>query len=522
MAIGPLQAGCSNPMQRAGNFAAIAESNLQAGNLEEARANIRKAISERDDIAEYYIILGRTELAAKSLVSAFNAYSMALDLQADNAEALQSIAEIGLQIGRIDEASEAADRILLLAPGSVNAMLVKGFISIDNGQLDEADNLATEILAANPDDEGGSILLARVKAIKGKDQEALELVDQAIAKSGATQALGITKLEILRLRSDATGMRKLFPQIIEKAGDTTNYRTDYINLLYKMGDANSARREVLEAIRMSPNDRELFSTIGRLWSEYDSNPLTPAQISTISNSATRVTQTGLATNLYQLGNYTAAKQIIASLTKSGNLPARALLAKIELALGNEKVAYALADDILGADATNEDALIVRSARALKKKNFDRAAQDASLAITNAPQDYEAYVQLAKTYMASGNTIRARQTYENGLDALPQSYPLAAAYERFLRQVDDRARILSTYGELAAATPSSVHTWRAYRRVCTETNQTACTAKADSGLLRAQRSFMIDDVPGSPKRRGLFARITPERICAITGGVCTDS
>lgn len=522
MAIGPLQAGCGNPMQRAGNFAAIAESNLQAGNLEEARANIRKAISERDDIAEYYILLGRTEIAAKSLVSAFNAYSMALDLQADNAEALQSIAEIGLQIGRIDEASEAADRILLLAPGSVNAMLVKGFISIDNGQLDEANDLATEILAANPDDEGGSILLARVKAIKGNDQQALELVDQAIAKSGTTQALGITKLEILRLRSDATGMRKLFPQIIEKVGNTTNYRTDYINLLYKMGDTGRARREVLAAIRMAPNDRELMSTIGRIWSEYDPNPLTPTQIGMIANSATRMTQIGLTKNLYQLGKYTAAKQIAANLTKSGNLESRALLAKIELALGNDRVAYALADDILEADATNEDALIVRSARALKEKNFDRATQDANLAITNAPQDYEGYVQLAKAYMISGNAIRARQTYENGLDALPQSYSLAAEYEQFLRKVDDRARILSMFGELAAAMPSSTRTWRAYGRICTETNDAACAAKANSGLIRAKRSFMIDDVPGSPKRRGLFARITPERICAITGGVCTDS
>lgn len=522
MAIGPLQAGCGDPMQRAGNFAAIAEANLQAGKFEEARANIRKAISERDDIAEYYIILGRTELTAKNMVSAFNAYSMALDLQADNAEALESIAEIGLQIGRIEEASEAADRILLLAPGSVNAMLVKGFINIDNGQFDEANNLATEILAANPDDEGGSILLARVKAIKGKDQEALELVDKAIAKSGITQALGITKLEILRLRSDATGMRKLFPQIIEKTEGTTNYRIDYINLLYKMGDANWARREVQDAIRMSPNDREFFTVIGRLWAEYDPHPLTNTQISIIANSATRVTQIGIATNLYQLGNYTAAKQIIANLTKSGNGAALALLAKIELALGNEKVAYAIADDILEADATNEDALIVRSARAIKKKNFDRAAQDASLAVTNSPQDYETYVQLAKIYMASGNATRARQTYENGLDALPQSYPLAVAYEQFLREVGDRARILSMFGELAAAMPSSARTWRAFARVCAEANETTCTAKANSGLLKANRSFMIDDVPGSPKRRGLFARITPERICAITGGVCTES
>jgi len=522
MAIIPLQAGCGDSMKRAENFAAVAEANLQAGNLDDARANIRSAISERDDIAEYYIILGRTELAAKSLVSAFNAYSMALDLQADNAEALQSIAEIGLQIGRLDEASEAADRILLLAPGSVNAMLVKGFIKIDNGQLDEATTLATEILAINPDDEGGSILSARVEAIKGNDEQALALVNRAIAKSGATQALEITKLEVLRLRSDATEMRRLFPRIIAKISDSTNYRTDFINLLYKIGDSNRARREVIEAIRLAPNDLNLLNIVGELWMEYDASPLTEMQIGIVTASGTQKTQIGLAKNFYRLRKFSEAKQLIANLASNGNIDARALLAKIELASKNEKGAYSLAAEVLDIDPTHEDALIVRSQQALAKGDLGRATRDASLAVSNSPQDYEAYVQLADAYMGSRNLVRARQTYENGLDALPQSFPLAIAYERFLRKIDDKGRILTVYSELAIATPSSTRAWRSFARVCFQSDGKECAAKADKGLFRAQRSFMIDDIPGSPKRRGLFARITPERVCAITGGVCTDS
>ena len=78
-----------------------------------ARKSIREAITERDDVAAYYILLGRIELRAQRLTSAFNAYSMALDLQADNPEILQAIAELGLQTGRVREADDAADRLLL-------------------------------------------------------------------------------------------------------------------------------------------------------------------------------------------------------------------------------------------------------------------------------------------------------------------------------------------------------------------------------------------------------------------------
>ena len=509
-------------MERAGRHAAIAEANLQAGNLEGARTNIRSAIAERDDVADYYIILGRTELAAGSLISTFNAYSMALDLQADNAEALQSIAEIGLQIGRTNEAAEAADRILLLAPQSVNALLIKGLIEIDNGQLEKAEEIAAKILSINPDDEGGSILSARIEAIQGDDERALAIIDKAIAKSGLTQALSITKLEILRLRADGTGMKILFPRIIQNGKESLGYKMDYINLLYKLGDTESARSEAVKSIKQNAADPDLFNKLGDLWVEHDRSPLTANQIDDIAANGGKGTKIRLAKKFYELQNYKQAQHLVRDLMVAGNTEALALTAKIQLALGNSKGAYSMAAKALKAEPTNEDALIVRSQQAVSNRNFDRAIRDASLVLSNSPQNHEAYVQMAKVYTASGKPVRARQTFEAGMDALPQSLALVVAYEDFLKNVDDLNRIPTAYGELAVAKPSSVAAWRAYAAACQRYAESACTSKAEKGIVRAQNSLMIDDVPGSPKRRGLFARITPERICAITGGVCTDS
>lgn len=522
LATAQLLSGCSDSMERAGAHAAVAVSNLEAGNLDDARSNIRSAIAERDDVADYYIILGRIELASGSLISTFNAYSMALDLQADNAEALANIAEIGLQIGRTNEAAEAADRILLLSPQSVSALLVKGFIEIDNGRLETAKKIAKEILEINPDDEGGTILSARIEAIKGNDTEALAIVNEAIAKQGATQALNITKLEILRLRADGSGMMALFPTIIADVKDPMNYRLDYINLLYKLGEIKKARAEAVKAINLTPNDQNLFVNLDNIWLEYDNSPLTSAQIDYMARNGTAVAKYQLAKSFLDLEKFEEAQRLIKNLVDAGNIEAQALSAKIELALGNEKEAYSMASQVLKVEPSNENALVVRSHQAVSRGNFDKAIRDASFAVSNAPQNQAAYVQLAGAYRASGSTIRARQIYENGLDALPQSLPLVAAYESFLEQAKAVDRIPTAYGDLAAAKPSSVRTWQVYAKACQRFPRSECASKAQRGLLRAQRSFMIDDVPGSPKRRGLFARITPEKICAITGGVCTDS
>jgi tetratricopeptide (TPR) repeat protein len=166
--------GCDDKLERASEFATIAEQHFIAGDIDAARSNVQKAIAARDDVAAYYVLLGRIEAQSQKPISAFNAFSLALDLEADNLQILQSIADLGLQTGRVKEAKEAAERILILAPGSPNALLVKGFIALDEGRFDEAQAAVNDILALNPQDEGGIILSARIDALQGRSEQALD------------------------------------------------------------------------------------------------------------------------------------------------------------------------------------------------------------------------------------------------------------------------------------------------------------------------------------------------------------
>jgi hypothetical protein len=100
--------------------------------------------------------------------------------------------------------------------------------------------------------------------------------------------------------------------------------------------------------------------------------------------------------------------------------------------------------------------------------------------------------------------------------------LVEAYARFLRRVGDSVRLKSLYADLAAVAPSSVAVVQSLARVCAETRDPVCSAKAARGLDFARRSYLVDDPPGTPRARGLFSRITPEQICRTTGGVCTAS
>jgi hypothetical protein len=93
---------------------------------------------------------------------------------------------------------------------------------------------------------------------------------------------------------------------------------------------------------------------------------------------------------------------------------------------------------------------------------------------------------------------------------------------FLADVGDTGRMLSLDREVALASPSSVRSWKIFLATCLQSGNIDCKQFATNGLANAKKSYVLDDPPGTPRRRGLFARITPEKICETTGGICTES
>lgn len=523
LAVALLLCGCSDRYGAAADNAALAQAQMEAGNLVEARESIQRAIIARDDVAEYFIMLAQIEAAMGQSAGAFNAYSRALDLQADNVDVLQNIAELGLQTERIEEADDAADRILLLFPGSLRAMLVKGFVAIERGRFDEAREYASEILKLNPDDEGGIILSARLSAIDGKFDEAISIIERARTPARAnSDALNATLLEIYRAQSNPEGMRTVFPQVVAASGKVADYQLDYVNFLYKTGNTAAARLQAIKSIEQRPNDTAVLATLNRLFLEYDPRPLSSAQLAAVAQTGTRATQMSLARLYLDTAQLDDALQIIGRPLTENVPEALGLASRIRLAAGDSSEAGRLAALVLQTDPRSPDALLTRSAQRLAAGNADAAIEDANIVVSDAPQEYAGHIALAKAMMAKRSAIRARQVFERGMSNLPQSALLAAAYEGFLRDQNDKARILSLYADLVAASPSSVRTAKALLNRCQEFRDRACLEKSERALAIASRSYVIDPVPGAPRASGLFSRITPEQICRSTGGVCTAS
>lgn len=513
--------GCSDRFSAAAEYAQTAQAQLETGNLEDARVSALNAIRERDDVAAYFVLLGRIESQMQNLEGAFGAYSRALDLQADNPEILQAIAELGLQVNRLNDAEEAADRILLLYPNAIRAKLVKGFISIERDRFDEAKELAEDILARSPNNEFGSILKARLTALDADLDGAIEIVDTLREETGETLALNITLLEIYRAQSYADGMLEVLPKIVSETGLNSVHQFDLMNTLYKTGRIEQAHAENWQYLISDEADRTGFEKLGSLMIEYDAPALSEEEMSNLIREGSLEARLFLARFYLDQGNLDATERLLSNLWRDGPIEAQALMSRVKIMNGNLDKAEELIVSVLERDGRNPDALLARAKQKIDSGEIDAAIQDLNVVVSDTPEEYQGYIALARANQAKGSLLRANQVFEQGVDFLPQSELLAAEYEAFLRETGERSRIVSLYADLTYAKPSSIPAWEAYARVCDEFKTDCLGTRPASGLVNARTRYVIDLPPGTPRRTGLFAQIRPEQICRSTGGVCTD-
>ena len=99
--------GCKSKEERAAVLAQQADAYAQAGNLVAARQAIGEAISLREDQSTYHELQGAIALRSNDTIGAYRSFQRALEFDAINKTALAYVANIGVQVGQLDDAEAA-------------------------------------------------------------------------------------------------------------------------------------------------------------------------------------------------------------------------------------------------------------------------------------------------------------------------------------------------------------------------------------------------------------------------------
>ncbi|MBO9574367.1 MAG: tetratricopeptide repeat protein [Sphingobium sp.] len=502
-----LLSGCQTPAEQAATYMQQAQALSEAGDQRAALKAMQKAIAARDDNAEYFLTLSTIQMRAGNPGQAFVAARQALDLDSANRTALTLVANIGLQVGQVDEATDAAERLLSLDPSSLVGLQVKGLAALYKNKDAEAETNAQRLLQLSPTDEAGTIIRARVLAKAQKFEEAIALIDHAMQQGRTTPAFIITKINLNRALRRPEEMAKAFEQLRSQVEDPpAKLRLDEINLLYKLGRKDAARAATDRYLTSGAGDATDLAALQRIWSEFDRVPFTreslqrsapkwkdPASLLGVGRYLLSQNQPQLADDLYFS-------------FREGVRPIGISLHQRALAgLNHVADARAGAEVVLKRDPDDADSLMLRAMFAMQDRNPGLAIEGLQKAIEADPGNPEPYVALAEVHARSGDRWRAGQVFEDGLKQLPQNFLLIERYTRFLHDSGNKSRAVSVSRAFARAVPSSVYAWTIMAQQCAWAGDAACATEAASGRQQAATMYQLDDLPGTPKDRGLLGK-----------------
>lgn len=500
-----LLAACGGDAGRAMSRGAVAQQQLDAGDLGAARQSITDALAERDDLPSLQLLRGRIEVRSERYSPAFDAYSAALALESTNMEALQGVAQLGLRTGNLRESEEAAGRILALEPDQPEALSVKGLLALVRRRPDETIADADRILARSPGNEGGVILKARALYMRGETGQALALLEKAEPLAGKTEGLAQTRLELMREAGDAVGMLAQFEELRRLRPDDFDLRIDEANLRYKTGDAAGARTLLRDAVLEPKRNDAQAARVVALWREYDHDPLTAADQEWLRRRASAAVRLGVARYYLDTDRAASSLELVAG---DASLPARSLEARAAISGGDAAAGAAAAEQILASDQTQCDALIARSTALLGRRRATAAVVAAQSAATECPQNAAAWLELARANDAHGNLDGAKRAFADAVLRNPQDASLSAEFGSWLEHRGAQRQALGEARRLTRKAPALVSAWTTYLAACERYSGAACSDDARSGLARARRLLGIDRPSGELAPNGLLGRLPP--------------
>jgi tetratricopeptide (TPR) repeat protein len=525
-------AGCSSPEEKAAKAATRFDVFYAKRDFWSARTEIKKAIAAQDENPEYWLKLARVELADGRYLAAFSAYEHVVELEKENDEALQGMAELAYAGGNTERSEELSNQVLERQPRSLRMLLVKGSIAAAQHEASAARAVAEQMLEIDPTNEGGTILLARALFLGGNPQLAVATLRQSIAKDGETVSKLMALLDLYAGRNDFRNMARTFARLFALQPRNIDIRLDYVRVLYEQGLPDRALGMLTRLTRRRPGDTELQQRIVDIWNEMGSEMVDVEKVRRfVMAGGIPQMKVALGRLLIERQRYAEAEAVLRPYVDKGDITARNVEADVHYAgalsgLGRRREALDLVDRLLDFDDNNPRALLMRVRIAVARGVLVQALRDAQLLVRDNPAMMEGRVALADIYVRRNEPILADDAYAQAMNDLSQDSGMLAAYVRYLLGKDRTGMARDATKRFTRENPRSRDGWRERGRLCIRLGDAECVGESFNAL---------DRIPGGPRirytleaswtaRGGTARRVKaaagqPQASCGSTGAGC---
>ena len=234
---------------------------LNTGQYTEAVAAYSAILVSHGDVAPAYVGRGRAQIANGSFDEGLSDLARAVELDPDAPEVTEELADVLYTQGRFEEATRYYQRAVKANNASAESLYRLGMSLVQLDRIDEALPHLKSAVTKNPSNREGRLLYGTLLNTRRRYAEAEQVLRSLEPGGDGYLELGIALLEQGKLEEAEEVIRSLLNQAPGDERPLTLLGEIYL----QRRQFEAARRELIRALRINPQEPRAQVALGRTW-----------------------------------------------------------------------------------------------------------------------------------------------------------------------------------------------------------------------------------------------------------------
>ena len=447
LALVALLAACDSIEERVAEHYERGQKLLEDGAPDKAILEFSNALKlDENHVPSLFAIAGIFE-GRGDFQAAFTRYAKVAELDPGHAVARLKTARFYVLGNAIDKAKTELAASLEKAPDQAEGHALAAVIALREG--DDAAARAAIEKAKGLAPTNSEVMLAEIGYLRQSagTPAALARADDAIAAHPKKLPFYLLKLQMLQEQGDEAALGAHLGTIIEVFPEEPRFRQLRAQWALKNEDFATAETELRAIVTELPDDSEAVATLIRFLRQQHGDAAAREELTNQIAAAENAfpLELMLAQFDIQTGQTDAAITYLRDLSSRPGADAdeaRLLLARLLIREDQQEEAQTLVGEVLQGDASNVEALVMRTAWLIDQDDLDQALQSARAGLSESPDDVRLLLLAGRVHELSGNLNLASDRYAKAVRVSDYDPANVTRYVQFLAR-DNRTQAAAT-------------------------------------------------------------------------------
>ena len=411
---------------------------VEQGDYVKARLEFQSGLTLSDQHVPSLYELARVEQRLKNWKAAVGVYLRVVDAAPEHVDARVGLTNLLLLAGQLDDALKFANQAYGLAPDDPAVLVLKATVALKLGNAEEAVQFADTALERDPEN-ADALMVRAAERLNAEDAAgALPFLTRGEGKHSRNVALQLFKLRVLSSLKDQEGIDGVLVKLVEFFPENKNFRYGLARWYDGTDRKVDAERVLREFSNANPEDTGAGLTLVRyVNSQRGVEAARDELVRLAEGEGDRFSYNlALAEMIFAEGEADEAFALLDKVISQGSSPsqadqARILLARMKANKNDLAAAESLVNTVLENDDKNTSALTVRASIRVVKKDYDAAAEDLRLALSEDPESISTLRLIGRVHELNGSTELAEENFVKAVRLSRFSAGVSLEYVQFL-------------------------------------------------------------------------------------------